>query len=262
MFFSIYPIYTLVWGQSYSLSNPVDHDFKTQHMKAETSGGGQTVQTSAHFVSLPVFSGSHRKNPAGFSEDTLFSFTQCWSGLENGWSHFSIVVIACESGSGVCRTDFQGCTKGNRRFISQEGGLTLWGSLSWWVVKVFLQLCWRCMGHFRYAIVSVSQGVDRVCVNCCMWESFRACMWTHCMSAVQLLQKGVVCAFGEAALLIDKSQHAQFLKGRQTRGEERVKHTAVMMELVIIPLGPHLAAFIITMRPGNSIVIHSIFSFI
>lgn len=82
------------------------------------------------------------------------------------------------------------------------------------------------------------------------------------MSAVQLLQKGVVCAFGEAALLIDKSQHAQFLKGRQTRGEERVKHTAVMMELVIIPLGPHLAAFIITMRSGNSIVIHSIFSFI
>lgn len=38
------------------------------------------------------------------------------------------------------------------------------------------------------------------------------------MPAVQLLQEGVVRAFGEATLLIDKSQHAQFLKGRQTRG--------------------------------------------
>lgn len=57
------------------------------------------------------------------------------------------------------------------------------------------------------------------------------------MAAVQFLQKGVVRAFGEATLLIDKSQHAQFLKGRQTRGAETLKHTAVMMELVIIPLG-------------------------
>lgn len=40
------------------------------------------------------------------------------------------------------------------------------------------------------------------------------CMWTHCVSAVQFFQKGVVCAFGEATLLIDKSQHAQFLKKR------------------------------------------------
>lgn len=42
----------------------------------------------------------------------------------------------------------------------------------------------------------------------------RICMRTHCMSAVQFFQKGVVCAFGEATLLIDKSQHAQFLKER------------------------------------------------
>lgn len=43
----------------------------------------------------------------------------------------------------------------------------------------------------------------------------RICMWTHCVSAVQFFQKGVVCAFGEATLLIDKSQHAQFLKKRK-----------------------------------------------
>lgn len=54
---------------------------------------------------------------------------------------------------------------------------------------------------------------------------FHLCLWTHCMSAVQFLQKGVVCAFGEATLLIDKSQHAQFLKGRKTRRAERVKQS-------------------------------------
>lgn len=62
-------------------------------------------------------------------------------------------------------------------------------------------------------------------------------MWTHCVSAVQFLQKGVVGAFGEATLLIDESQHAQFLKGKTDRGAERVKLTAVMMELVTVPLG-------------------------
>lgn len=40
------------------------------------------------------------------------------------------------------------------------------------------------------------------------------------MSAVQLLQEGVVCAFGEAALLVDKSQHAQFLKKRRDEKEQ------------------------------------------
>lgn len=42
----------------------------------------------------------------------------------------------------------------------------------------------------------------------------RVCMCTHCVTAVQFFQKGVVCAFGETTLLIDKSQHAQFLKKR------------------------------------------------
>lgn len=70
-----------------------------------------------------------------------------------------------------------------------------------------------------------------------MYVSFHVCVWTHCVSAVQFLQQGVVRAFGEATLLIDESQHAQFLKGETDRGAEMVKHTAVMTELVIIPLG-------------------------
>lgn len=79
---------------------------------------------------------------------------------------------------------------------------------------------------------------------------------------MQFLQKGVVRAFGEATLLIDKSQHAQFLKGRQTdkrsrEGETHRSHDGTSYN----PIGPHLAAFIITMHPGNSIVIHSVFSF-
>lgn len=49
----------------------------------------------------------------------------------------------------------------------------------------------------------------------------RICMWTHCVSAVQFFQKGVVCAFGEATLLIDKSQHAQFLKKRNRQKAHR-----------------------------------------
>lgn len=49
----------------------------------------------------------------------------------------------------------------------------------------------------------------------------RVCMWTHCVSAVQFFQKGVVCAFGEATLLIDKSQHAQFLKQRNRQKAPR-----------------------------------------
>lgn len=44
-------------------------------------------------------------------------------------------------------------------------------------------------------------------------------VWTYCMSAMQLLQQCIVCAFGETTLLIDKSQHAQFLKGRQRSRE-------------------------------------------
>ena len=99
-FFLLHNLHFGLGTQLLSLQPSQPVNFKTQHM-AETSGRGQTVQIRSHFVSLPVFSGSYRKKkPAGFSEDTLFSFTQCWSGLENGWSHFSIVVIACESGSG------------------------------------------------------------------------------------------------------------------------------------------------------------------
>lgn len=46
------------------------------------------------------------------------------------------------------------------------------------------------------------------------------------MAAVQLLKKGVVCAFGEAALLVDESQHAQFLqKEGETRGAEGKKES-------------------------------------
>lgn len=75
------------------------------------------------------------------------------------------------------------------------------------------------------------------------------------MSAVQLLQKGVVCAFGEAALLVDKSQHAQFLKKRQTRRAERVKRTAVTS---CNPIGARLEASIRTMQPGNSGASHSV----
>lgn len=65
--------------------------------------------------------------------------------------------------------------------------------------------------------------------------AFMCACWTHCMSTVQLLQKRVVCAFGETALLIDKSQHTQFLQWRETRRVDGVKHTTVMMELVVIP---------------------------
>lgn len=69
------------------------------------------------------------------------------------------------------------------------------------------------------------------------------------MSAVQFLQKGVVRAFGEAALLIDKSQHAQLLKGRQRRkeGETQRGHDGTSHNLI----GTHLAAFIVTKHPGN-----------
>lgn len=52
------------------------------------------------------------------------------------------------------------------------------------------------------------------------------------MPAVQLLQEGVVCAFGEAALLVDKSQHAQFLK-RKAR-QEGAQGETVMTELVTV----------------------------
>lgn len=50
------------------------------------------------------------------------------------------------------------------------------------------------------------------------------------MPAVQFLQEGVVCAFGEAALLVDKSQHAQFLE-RKAR-QEGAEGERVMTELV------------------------------
>lgn len=75
---------------------------------------------------------------------------------------------------------------------------------------------------------------SRVC--CCTDEGDAEVfiVWTHCVSAVELLQKGVVCAFGEATFLVDKSQHAQFLKG-ETDGGKRVKLIAVMTELVAIP---------------------------
>lgn len=56
-------------------------------------------------------------------------------------------------------------------------------------------------------------------------------VWTYCMSAMQLLQQSIVCAFGETTLLIDKSQHAQFLKGRQTE-EQRVEHTTVVVNVI------------------------------
>lgn len=94
------------------------------------------------------------------------------------------------------------------------------------------------MGHF-YVFVSIGPGgIGCVCTAACvkdvLYGSFHMCVWTHCVSAVQFLQKGVVRAFGEAALLIDKSQHAQFLKGNQTEEQDRVKHTSFMMELVIM----------------------------
>lgn len=56
-------------------------------------------------------------------------------------------------------------------------------------------------------------------------------VWTYCMSAMQLLQQCIVCAFGETTLLIDKSQHAQFLKGGQTE-EQRVEHTTVVVNVI------------------------------
>lgn len=74
-------------------------------------------------------------------------------------------------------------------------------------------------------------------------------MWTHCVSAVQFLQKGVVCAFGEATLLIDKSQHAQLLKGdkqRSREGETHHSHDGTSYNLI----GTHLAAFIAGNRIG------------
>lgn len=87
------------------------------------------------------------------------------------------------------------------------------------------------------ALLSVWEGQGallHVYKDPCRFSCVCACVWTHCVSTVQFLQKGVVGAFGEATLLIDKSQHAQFLKGRQADGE---KEHRVMMELVIIPLG-------------------------
>lgn len=54
---------------------------------------------------------------------------------------------------------------------------------------------------------------------------FGSCQRTHGVSAVQFLQQGVVGAFGEAALLVDKSQHAQFLE-RKRRKEKRRKEGA------------------------------------
>lgn len=56
------------------------------------------------------------------------------------------------------------------------------------------------------------------------------------MPAVQFLQEGVVGAFGEAAFLVDKSQHAQFLKrkARQEGAEgERVKTELVTMQATV-----------------------------
>ncbi len=41
-------------------------------------------------------------------------------------------------------------------------------------------------------------------------------LWTYGMPAVQFLQQGVVRAFRESALFIDKSQHAQFLRKEHT----------------------------------------------
>lgn len=70
-----------------------------------------------------------------------------------------------------------------------------------WCIRllIFGGVACECQGRGMYALL-----------HACVWDLF---MWTHCVSAVQFLQKGVVCAFGEATLLIDKSQHAQFLWG-------------------------------------------------
>lgn len=100
----------------------------------------------------------------------------------------------------------------------------------------------------------------RVSLACVTYVFICVCVWTHCMSAVQFLQKGVVRAFGEATLFIDKSQHAQLLKGMQTRGTGRVEHSS-HDETSYNPIGSHLAASVITMCTGNSVRLHSIFFF-
>lgn len=97
----------------------------------------------------------------------------------------------------------------------QERGLTLYYPI--WVIHLFA-LRARCC---------TDEGDTEVFIVC-----------THCVSAVELLQEGVVCAFGEATFLVDKSQHAQFLK-RETDGRKRVKLIAVMTELVVIPGSLH-----------------------
>lgn len=68
-------------------------------------------------------------------------------------------------------------------------------------VQPFEACLWRAV---MYKVIDFRSRVACECVR----DVF---MWTHCVSAVQFLQEGVVCAFGEATLLIDKSQHAQFL---------------------------------------------------
>lgn len=54
------------------------------------------------------------------------------------------------------------------------------------------------------------------CLYVCVHIGVSVCMQTHSMSAVELLQQGVVSAFWKAALLVDEGQHAEFLK----QGEE------------------------------------------
>lgn len=117
---------------------------------------------------------------------------------------------------------------------------------------------WRDMGHF-FCLCECLPG--RVCMHGCVHVCkmcFHACVWTHSVSAVQFLQKGVVRAFGEATLLIDKSQHAQFLKTetdkKSREGETHGGHDGTSYN----PIGAYLEAFIRTMHPGNSIVSHSL----
>lgn len=68
---------------------------------------------------------------------------------------------------------------------------------------------WGDREHFNDFVSVCLGGKERVCERVLNCE-----VWTYCVSAVQFLQQSIVCAFGEATLLIDKSQHAQFLKGK------------------------------------------------
>ncbi len=98
---------SLALSDNYSLCHLLDYDSKTKAV------------LQPHFVTLVFFSVSHRKT-CRVSEDTLFSCTQCCLGLENGWSHFSIVVFACESDSGVCMSatqTFSAATPSARREV-------------------------------------------------------------------------------------------------------------------------------------------------